>query len=104
MYLEARGKLPGGFDMRGRFTFYNCEQGGFLYVVEGGLPERSVIQRLSGEGERYQFVVTKRMKKGWTARSKFSGALRRDTVYSAGFDHEYWKAALTWEFQLELRF
>jgi hypothetical protein len=104
MYLEARGKLPGGLDVRGRFTFYNCEQGGFLYVVEGGLPERSVIQRLSGEGERYQFGVTKRIGKGWTARSKLSGALRRGTVYAAGFDHECWKAVLTWECQLELRF
>jgi len=104
LYLDMKMSLQGGFDVRGRFTCYNCDEGGFLYIVEGGLPERSVILRLSGEGERYQLVVTKRIGDGWTARSKLSSAFKRGTVYLAGFDLENWESDLTWEFQLEHKF
>jgi hypothetical protein len=104
LFIELKKMGFWGFEVRGRFTSYNCSEGGYVYHVEGGLPERSMILRLSGEGERYQLQVTRRVRGGWTVRWKLSRSEQRISEYSSGFDLENWNAKTTVEFQLERRF
>ncbi|MFQ6103433.1 MAG: ComEA family DNA-binding protein [Candidatus Glassbacteria bacterium] len=103
-FAELRTRAPLGFDVRSRFTTYNCSDGGYLYIAEGGLPERSLIMRLSGEGETYQMVISKRIGDSWVARLKLSNVVRRRDKYERGFEFENWLAEYSTEFQLECRF
>ncbi len=101
--LKIRCERLLGFDVRASVSLYHATEGGSLYLVEGGLPERSLFLRLSGDGERYAVVVTRKVAGRWIMRWKLAGTSRLEPETLKGFELGCWRRELMQEFQLELR-
>lgn len=92
-----------GFTCRAWISLFHCTPGGSLYLVEGGLPERSLFLRLSGDGERYALVVTRNITDCWTIRWKASRTTQFETEERGGFELGHWQSeSPRYEFQLEV--